>query len=155
MQNDIAMALSPDTTRLMRAGLNDVLFAGNDADMRNSAVLAAQELVINTVKALGKSADDVLTVFGMIRAKKPRSHAELSIACQIIIAEDRALKTARLARQAEASGDLSRAMQLDAESRKSNALALKHSRALLRHQRKHQRYNGTTIRSAVVRNTRW
>ncbi len=149
------LIIPPDASRALHRGLNEVLFAGTDSDMRASAVLAAQEHVINTVKALGKSKDDVLLVFGLIRAKKPRTHAELALVCQIIIAEDRALKNATLARAMEKAGKLAKALEYDAESRASNKLALKYGGQLLRAQRKSTRYSGPEVCSAVARNTRW
>jgi hypothetical protein len=153
MSNDLA--LPPDASRALHRGLNEVLFAGTDSDMRASAVLAAQEHVINTVRALGKSADDVLTVLGLIRAKKPSTHSELALVCQVIIAEDRALKNATLARAMERAGKLAAMREHDEISRKSNALAMKHQKALMRYQRKSTRHNGPEVRSSVARNTRW
>lgn len=151
MPNDLT--IPPETVRLMRAGLNDVLYADNNADMRNSAVLAAQETLINTVKALGKSAGDILLVLGMLRAKKPRNHAELAIACQIILAEDTAVRQANMAVLFEKRGDVSAAMRCREEARKANANALRYATRLMRLQGK--RRNNGPVRSAVGRNMRW
>lgn len=154
MSNDLT--LLPDIARQLRAGLNRVLYDGTDSNMRDSAVLAAQEHVINTIKALGKSADDALTVFGLIRAKRPRTHAELGLVCQIIIAEDRALKNARLARLLEAAGDLKAALAHDTESRKSGALALRHGRAIMRARRQAAKmHRNPVVKSGVLFNSRW